>query len=483
MRPNVKLIVAFDSNNGIGYKGRIAWDFPLDRSFFKDVTNTGKDLVTAVVMGRKTFDGLREPLRNRINLVLTSRPFGQSALTLLDSAVALGPARTEVYSATSEEMLIVLANLRVPIFIAGGAQVYEWAAANCNIVDMYYTAIDGAYPADTFFKWPEHQPAVFVNPAATIRRFVTGGTTLIFANCVSSGNHWEMQYLDALYKIMTKGADVVGRNGATKSLFEETLRFDLAVAFPLLTTKRVFFRGVFEELMMFLRGQTNTLVLEEKGINIWKKNTSDEFIAERGLNLPRGEMGPMYGYNWRHFGRPYGTEVAGYDQFFACLDMLRANPFGRRAMMTTFDPRVMDQGVLPPCHGIAIVFYCGRREDGAVALSCSMTQRSADMFCGVPFNIASYALLVHLMCSILSAEGPHRFVPGELVMHFVDAHVYSAHFDVCMRQILRVPRGMPRVSMPAIGRGFLKADGREITFEDVVLEGYTPHYAIAAEMQ
>jgi thymidylate synthase/dihydrofolate reductase len=477
MLPRVSLVVAFDNRNGIGHAGKIPWDFPLDRTFFKDVTDRGKGLTAAVIMGRTTFDGLPAPLKNRVNLVLTSRPMEHEALSLLD-----GPVSPGVYSANAAEMLLVIAGLNslgVPVYVAGGAAVYNWAAESCRVEDIYYTAIDAEYAADTFFKWPKQ---IAFNPAANIRKFIVGGADLVFANCSPRPNHWEMQYLDSLYKIMTTGSDNTGRNGMTRSLFEETMRFDLGAAFPLLTTKRVFFRAVFEELMMFLRGQTNTLALEDKGIGIWKKNTSSEFIASRGLALPQGEMGPMYGYNLRHFGRAFGSAEGGFDQFYSCLDTLLRDPFGRRAMMTTFDPSVVDQGVLPPCHGISIVFGC-RQIDGAVSLSCSMTQRSADMFCGVPFNIASYALLVHLMCSILSSEGPRRFVPGELVMHFVDAHIYEAHFDLCRRQSLRIPQGNPRVAIPSITRTFMKPDGVPLEFADVELSGYTPHYAMPAEMQ
>ncbi len=465
MRPHASIVVAFDKRNGIGYKQGIPWDFPLDRTFFKDVTDRGKGNLAAVVMGRTTFDGLRAPLSNRINIILTSRPLANSqpALSLLDAA---NPCAGQ-YTTTIQELPLVIDgmnNLGVPVYIAGGAAVYLWAAEHCVITDLFYTAINAEYPADTFFVWPQ---GIEINPAAAIRQFVIGNTQLVFANCRTRPDHWEYQYLDLLYKIMTRGADQEGRNGVTRSLFGETMRFDLATAFPLLTTKRVFFRGIFEELMFFLRGQTDTKILEAKGVTIWKKNTSSEFIKGAGLDLQEGDMGPMYGHLWRNWN--------GLDQFTACLDLLARDPFSRRIMMTTYNPQVAAKGVLYPCHGIATIFKAARQGAG-YSLSCSMTQRSADMICGVPFNIASYALLVHLMCSILYAEG-HSFVPGELIIHLADAHIYSAHFDVCRRQILRIPQGNPQLIVPAATREL------NVEWEQIILKGYRPHYALLAEMQ
>ena len=218
--------------------------------------------------------------------------------------------------------------------------------------------------------------------------------------------HEENQYLELLENLVYFSDCRETRNGKTNSLFGERLVFNLKNSFPLLTTKKVFFRGIIEELLFFLNGKTDSKILEKKNINIWKENTTSEFIAKNGLPYREGDMGPMYGFNWFHFGAKYtgcdsNYDGLGFNQFEMVLNLLRNDPTSRRIIMTSYNPALAKDGVLYPCHGISIQFYV-RISENIKYVSCSMTQRSADIACGVPYNIASYAALVYIICQHLA---------------------------------------------------------------------------------
>ena len=219
-------------------------------------------------------------------------------------------------------------------------------------------------------------------------------------------SHEEFQYLNLIKTCLEKGDERQTRNAITHSTFNSTISFNLKNGFPLLTTKKVFMRGIFEELIFFLKGQTNSKILEEKGVNIWKPNTTKEFIEKCKLNYDEGDMGPMYGYNWIHFGHKYETcqtnyTDKGYNQLEYVIDLLLKDPHSRRILMTTYDPANAGKGVLYPCHSIVIQFYV-REQDNKYFVSMNMYQRSVDLACGLPFNIASNALLLNLICDMLN---------------------------------------------------------------------------------
>lgn len=288
----------------------------------------------------------------------------------------------------------------------------------------------------------------------------------------------EEGYLDLLEEILQEGDYRKGRNGGTSSLFGKTLTFNLKNEFPLLTTKRVFFRGVVEELLFFLRGDTNTKILENNKINIWKGNTSKEFLESRNLPYQEGDMGPMYGFNWLHFGTEYNGcdydyKGEGMNQLEKVIRLLKEDPFSRRIMMTTYNPLCAEEGVLYPCHGIVTQFYI-REENNIKYLSCCTYLRSNDMFLGSPFNIASYALLTYLICKKLGGE----YQPEKLVMQIGDAHIYESHFEKCKEQISRREEIFP---FPQITIDDFD-DWKDLTFQHFHLINYQSHLAIHAEM-
>jgi thymidylate synthase len=261
--------------------------------------------------------------------------------------------------------------------------------------------------------------------------------------------HPERQYLDLLAEIIAHGDRRTDRTGTgTLSLFGRQMRFDLAAGFPLLTTKRVHFRSVALELIWFLSGQTNVRWLQERGCTIW-----DEWAD------PEGELGPIYGRQWRSWAAPDGRTI---DQMADVVRAIRTNPYSRRHLVSAWNPAEVDDMALPPCHCLFQFHVVGGR------LSCQLYQRSADMFLGVPFNIASYALLTAMVAQATGLK------VGEFVHTLGDAHVYLNHLDQAALQLSRQPTALPRLVLSP------REDLFAFTPEDIAVKGYHPHPAIRA---
>ncbi len=260
----------------------------------------------------------------------------------------------------------------------------------------------------------------------------------------------ERQYLDLLAEVLAHGALKSDRTGTgTRSVFGRQMRFGLAERFPLLTTKKLHLKSILYELLWFLRGDTNVRWLQEHGVTIW-----DEWADANG------ELGPVYGYQWRHWRTPDGREI---DQLRQVVEQIRARPDSRRHLVTAWNPADVDRMALPPCHAL-FQFYVAENR-----LSCQMYQRSADLFLGVPFNIASYALLTLMVAQVTG------LAPGEFVLTLGDAHLYLNHLQQAREQVGRTPRAFPRMRLnPQVKDVF------GFRYEDFTLEGYDPHPAIKA---
>jgi thymidylate synthase len=258
------------------------------------------------------------------------------------------------------------------------------------------------------------------------------------------------QYLELLDHVLNHGVAKGDRTGTgTLSVFGHQARYDLRDGFPAVTTKKLHLRSVVGELIWFLSGSTNVKWLQENGISIW-----DEWADENG------ELGPVYGYQWRSWPTPDGRQV---DQIAAVIESIKQNPDSRRHIVNAWNVADVDGMALPPCHTM-FQFYVA---DGR--LSCQLYQRSADIFLGVPFNIASYALLTHMVAQATGLQ------PGDFWHAFGDAHLYLNHLDQARLQLAREPRDLPRLRLnPAVRSLF------DFTFDDIVVEGYDPHPAIRA---
>lgn len=286
-------------------------------------------------------------------------------------------------------------------------------------------------------------------------------------------NNEENQYLNQLKNIIDNGILTDDRTGVgTRSLFGSQMRFRLDSYFPLLTTKKMFTKGIIEELLWFLNGQTDSKLLESKGINIWKGNTRRDFLDKLGFtDRDEGDGGPIYGFNFRHYGAKYinsNTDYTncGIDQINNVLRMIREEPTSRRILINLWDPLVIDDMVLPPCHVLYQFRVYGNK------LSCSLYQRSGDMGLGIPFNIASASLLTCILAKLSNLE------PYELIHTIGDAHVYLNHEEALKEQITREPYKFPTLKI--VDRNQQKVE--DFKLEDFVFENYNYHSPIKMDM-
>ncbi|RUR42627.1 thymidylate synthase [Vreelandella populi] len=262
----------------------------------------------------------------------------------------------------------------------------------------------------------------------------------------------EQPYLDLMRNVLEHGVDRNDRTGVgTRSVFGHQMRFDLSRGFPLLTTKKLHLRSIIHELLWFLKGDTNIAYLKENGVRIW-----DEWADESG------NLGPVYGYQWRSWPDPKGGSV---DQITKVLEQIRTSPQSRRLIVSAWNPAQVDEMQLPPCHCLFQFYVANGR------LSCQLYQRSADIFLGVPFNIASYALLLHMVAQVTGLE------PGEFIHTLGDAHLYSNHFEQAQEQLLREPKAPPKLVLnPQVSDLF------DFSFDDIQIEGYEAHPHIKAKV-
>lgn len=472
--PTFGLIFAVDLNLGFSKDGKIPWDCPEDLNHFKRIT-TGCN----VVMGRKSFESIGRELPNRKNIVMSTK----TDVSLPNQC----RNDDELFKMLGDEFA----------WIIGGVELIEHFVTHhpTLIVKSFVTHIRDDEQCDQkmsrlvmSFLHQRQRCDIGLSSRADIVAWLPSYSGQ------SNFQSLDSEYLSILRRILEQ-PERMTRNGPTRSMFGVTLRCEnIASRFPILQSKKVFWKGIVEELLFFLSGQTDTKLLEARGVNVWKGNTSREFLdSVLKKSYPVGEMGPMYGYQLRTFGKKYRPEyeigdIWGCDQVRDVVELLVNDPFSRRIMMTTYNPLQVSQGVLPPCHGIITQFYV----DDQHRISLSTYQRSGDWFLGVPFNISSYGLLLYIIVKevneILEVIGlPHRYIPGDMIINFGDVHLYSNHLEAALEQLQRKSETVmppPRLTLPPRIR-LLPTLGREFfeTFsaKDFVLD-YTSLGVIKAEM-
>lgn len=371
------------------------------------------------------------------------------------------------------------------VFVIGGGQIYQEALKSSALEKIYRTLVLKDFECDTFFEFKQDRFELEELGNVNVDGAIPYQFQTWVARPVGSSNgdgkttgsppaveHEEMQYLNLIRRILTTGNRKSDRTGVgTMSLFGAQMRFDLSNSFPLLTTKRTFFRGVAEELIWLINGSTDSKELAAKKVHIWDANGSRAFLDKSGFSdREEGDLGPVYGFQWRHFGATYTVyngdyEGQGTDQLMDVVNLIKNNPDSRRILMSAWNAADIKKMALPPCH-VLCQFYVF---DGK--LSCQLYQRSCDMGLGVPFNIASYALLTCILAKICDLQ------PGEFIHTLGDAHVYLNHIEALTIQLERTPFPFPTLR---IAEEVTSLEG--LKYEHFVLENYVCHKGVKMAM-
>ena len=484
-------ILAHSYSQGISKSGKIPWLCKKDMSFMKSIT-TAPGLKNGLLMGRKTFESIGRVLPNRENIIVTTQP-EKSQLTADFNSHVVGSISEGLEKGRELELDI--------LWVFGGATIYDAFLGNPQfnqLIDGFIITTTPEITCDTFitsniYEFIEKYQYIQMCPSRVLERIEDGVYELSIYSRLPhlreewspivrslEGNTIDKSYLELVKRILTKGSKRATRNGATISIFSEKISFDLSEGFPLLTNKKVFFNGVIRELLWFIKGDTDSRHLEANNVNIWSGNTSKEFLEKNSLPYEEGIGGPIYGYQWRQFGQEYAYKDEngqlqmtpgvknGVDQLQFIIDELRQNPTSRRLFMSSWNPNQLDQMCLPPCH-ISYQFYVENNN----RLSCMMVQRSADVFLGLPFNIASVALLVHFIANMVELS------PGIIHICIGDAHIYEDHLEPVRVQLGRsgMDYDLPRVILK---RKPVKIEDYE--FDDVEILNYKSHPPIKAKM-
>jgi len=439
----IHVILAVDKNGGIGKNGKLPWNIPEELKIFKE-----KTMNTSIIGGRKTIETL--PSLSDRSIFCISR-----------NSKTLNTDKNMAWIFTSLDKAIKeVINFGKKIFIIGGGEIYKQVFETYKEnITVHISFINQEYDCDTYFNLD------------LLKDFY-----IIKKDKYESFTHYEMiykkygekQYLNLIEDVLKNGERRIGRNGEVISDFCRHLKFDLRDGFPLLTTKKMFTKGIIEELLFFIRGETDSKKLEEKNINIWKGNTSREFLDANGFkDRKEGEMGPMYGYQWRYFNSEL-TLDSGIDQLQNVIKEIRLNPTSRRILLTVYNPAQAHLGVLYPCHSITIQFYV---QNEFLDMFCY--NRSSDLFLGLPFNIASSSLLLHIIAKLT------RLTPRYFNLSLGDAHIYGNHKDSVKEQLSRIPYIFPKIELPEMKE---LEDIEKLSYTDFKIIDYSFYPTIKADM-
>lgn len=463
MYSRFNVIFASSIDGGIGKDGAIPWDIKEEMARFSSVTKGEGN--NAVIMGRKTWESIPQnnrPLKNRLNIIISSS--------------TPPPSHDHFFVKSFHEALEFAAWKKVKqVWVIGGAQIYELALKEylylCD--KIVHTTIQPARLLSTSFD-------AFVNlePLKKLKYTeVTKTMDFYIREYKVDERHQEYSYLDLCKNIKENG--IIIDHGRThekvkRLICPPELNFDLRKGFPLLTTKKMATKNMVRELLWFIKGVPDSKILEDQGCNFWAGNSSKEYLSNMGLNYREGDCGPIYPFQWRHAGAEYKSCLDDYtgqgvDQLEKLIKGLREDPTGRRHILSAWNVADIDKMVLPPCHSFC-QFFVEYEKGEPIGLTCKLTQRSADVFLGLPINIASYALLTHMIASLTG------YTPYRLVMSLGDAHIYLNHMGSIEKQLSRDPLPFCNLRLARV------KDIDSFTPESITFENYLSHGALQGKM-
>jgi dihydrofolate reductase / thymidylate synthase len=481
----ISIIVAYSKKTlGIGKENRLPWNLKGDMAYFKKKTisldiNYPKN---SVIMGRNTWESIPEqfrPLERRNNIVISNS----------------GKIKSEkegcIIASSLEDALKIAKNLNShQAFIIGGAKLYSEAIHHPKVQTLYVTEVYDTYECDTFFpdfkKECESNPYIMTHVSPfqcnnqIYYRFMKYYRKSILETDPRGNVPWvnkvEKNALDSMRQIVETGQERIDRTGiGTRSLFGMQWKYDLSDTFPIWTSKRIFFRAIFEELKLYITGKTDNRILQDEQIYIWDGNTTREFLDKRGLtHYKEGDMGETYGFNMRHFGAEYkGCEHdytgQGYDQLQNVLDLIKNDPSSRRMLITLWNPSTTHKASLPACM-FQYQFYVNEQDK---RLNLQVYLRSSDYFLANNWNVCTGALLVHLICNLKDID----LTPGELTVVTGDTHIYLSHLEAVAENLKREPRPFPKLHINKPTDNLA-----DYVFSDIKLIDYCPYPNIRAEM-
>lgn len=462
---------------GIGWNNQILWKSNDDLKHFYERTNGH-----IVIMGRKTYESIGHVLKNRINFII-SKTLNEKDIKNVDENT-----KVEIFKSCYgcvKHCIKIEKNIQKKFIVIGGESIYNFFKSHNLISEEIITFIPGVYESNKFYDLSGDKKLLYEIEIGSMENNVIKLQSKLIVKCFIIENKEEENVLDVMRDILKTGEKRNTRNGQTISKFSYQLKFDLSKSFPLMTTREMFFRGIFEEFMLMIRGQSDSKILENKKVDVWKANTSRQFLDKMELkNLEEGDMGKSYGFNMRYFGQPYKGKNYNYkndpqylkigDQLNFVISELKNNPTSRRMLINLFDPvsNIAGDSPLPPClYGYQ--FYTtlipsSSKDPEKRRLHCKMSQRSSDIMMAGGWNIATGALFVNILAKICNMEC------GQLIWDIGDCHIYQNLVKACEIQLMRTPKNFPTLIFKRIPENI-----EDFKFEDLELLNYSPHPKIS----
>jgi len=501
----IACVANYKNKLAIGRNNSLIIRLKEDMDFFKNITSNSlysesKLDKNVVLMGRKTWFSIprkNRPLKNRINLVLTNDKDLLQLSPYPCSIFTSTKLTKSVYFITYKQFLDLYNRFNPNVFVIGGNEIYKLFLHNkkqhLKPKNVYLTEVYNYKPQNSFdTDGDDLEPDTFMDPLDQSYKLV-GVSELKNENNLNfrfleyknfpEYKSEENKYIDLIKHILTNGKERLDRTGVgTISVLGAQMKFDISKSIPLLTTKRVPFKAIVEELLFFINGHTDVKILQDKGVKIWNGNTTREFLDNRNLkHYKEGIMGPMYGWQWRFFGAEYSQgfadttnldnyKVGGFDQLKHVENLLKTDPYSRRIYISNLNPAQSNQMVLEPCHCYFQLYVTENM--GQKYLSGYFTMRSSDSLAWC-YNIVSYTILIYILALKCDMK------PKEIIYNSVDCHIYKNHIEQIQEQISRDIRPSPKI---ILNNSIKNKDWNEISFKDFSLVGYFPNPGIKMEM-